>query len=80
MLKMKKNPDTACIYCVARNTAICDWVMHVVFSCRSLAGGAMFITTVIMATVIIITKKGTSNVGKILLVCVAVLRCGTHVI
>ena len=31
---------------------------------RSLAGGAMFITSVILATVIFVTRKGTSNVSE----------------
>lgn len=30
---------------------------------RSLAGAAMFITSVILSTVILVTKKGSSNVG-----------------
>lgn len=43
--------------------------MHSMHSCvylynSSLAGGAMFITSVIMATVILVTRKGTSNVSK----------------
>ena len=33
----------------------------------SLAGGAMFITSVIIATIIIVTAKGTTNISKILL-------------
>ena len=37
---------------------------HSFLSTRSLAGGAMFITTVIAATVIFVTLKGTSNISE----------------